>query len=47
MIEMFGEKGFAILLALVLSAPALPVPTGGATHVFEIISVLLALQGCS
>jgi hypothetical protein len=24
--------------------PALPLPTGGATHVFEIISVLLALQ---
>jgi hypothetical protein len=24
--------------------PALPLPTGGATHVFEIIAVLLALQ---
>jgi len=24
--------------------PALPVPTGGATHVFEVIAVLLALQ---
>ncbi len=24
--------------------PALPVPTGGATHVFEVVAVLLALQ---
>ena len=24
--------------------PALPLPTGGATHVFEVIAVLLALQ---
>jgi hypothetical protein len=27
-----------------LGVPALPLPTGGATHVFEIIAVLLALQ---
>jgi hypothetical protein len=40
----FEEKSFAILFVLLLGVPALPLPTGGATHVLEIISVLLALQ---
>jgi hypothetical protein len=44
LIELFGEKSFAILFVLLLGVPALPLPTGGATHVFEIIAVLLALQ---
>lgn len=44
LIELFGQKSFAILFVLLLGVPALPIPTGGATHVFEIISVLLALQ---
>jgi hypothetical protein len=42
--ELFGEKGFAILFVLLLGVPALPLPTGGATHVFEIVSMLLALE---
>jgi hypothetical protein len=42
--EVFEEKSFAILFVLLLGVPALPLPTGGATHVFEIIAVLLALQ---
>jgi hypothetical protein len=42
--ELFEEKSFAILFVLLLGVPALPLPTGGATHVFEIIAVLLALQ---
>jgi hypothetical protein len=29
---------------VLLAVPALPLPTGGATHVFEVIAVLLALQ---
>jgi hypothetical protein len=29
---------------LLLGVPALPLPTGGATHVFEVIAVLVALQ---
>jgi hypothetical protein len=29
---------------LLLGVPALPLPTGGATHVFEIIAMLLSLQ---
>jgi hypothetical protein len=29
---------------VLLGVPALPLPTGGVTHVFEIVAVLLALQ---
>jgi hypothetical protein len=44
LVDAFGEKSFAILFVLLLGVPALPVPTGGATHVFEVIAVLVALQ---
>ena len=44
LIELFEEKSFAILFVLLLGVPALPIPTGGATHVFEVIAVLLAVQ---
>jgi hypothetical protein len=44
LVELFQEKSFAILFILLLGVPALPLPTGGATHVFEIIAVLLALE---
>jgi hypothetical protein len=44
LVEVFGEKSFAVLFVLLLGVPALPLPTGGATHVFEIIAALLALQ---
>jgi hypothetical protein len=44
LIELFKEKSFAIIFVLLLGVPALPLPTGGATHVFEIIAVLLACQ---
>jgi hypothetical protein len=33
-----------VLFVVLLGVPALPLPTGGATHVFEIIAMLLALQ---
>ena len=41
--ELFGQKSFAIAFVLLLGVPALPLPTGGATHVFEIVAALLAL----
>jgi hypothetical protein len=44
LIEVFGEKSFAIVFVVLLGVPALPLPTGGATHVFEVIAMLLALQ---
>ena len=42
--ELFGEKSFAVLFVLLLALPALPAPTGGVTHVLELIAMLLALQ---
>ncbi|MCA1683197.1 MAG: exopolysaccharide biosynthesis protein [Actinobacteria bacterium] len=44
LIDVFETKSFAILFVLLLGVPALPLPTGGTTHVFEIIAVLLALE---
>jgi hypothetical protein len=44
LIKVFEEKSFAILFVVLLGVPALPLPTGGATHVFEIIAVLLGAQ---
>lgn len=44
LIELVEEKSFAIVFVLLLAVPALPLPTGGATHLFEIVAMLLALQ---
>jgi hypothetical protein len=44
LIDVFQEKSFALIFILLLGVPALPLPTGGATHVFEIIAILVALQ---
>ena len=44
LIELFKERSFAILFVLLLGVPAIPAPTGGVTHVFELIAMLLALE---
>ena len=44
LIAVFEEKSFAVLFVILLGVSALPLPTGGATHVFDVIAVLLALQ---
>jgi hypothetical protein len=44
LIGTFQDKSFAILFVLLLGVPALPLPTGGATHVMEVIAALLALE---
>lgn len=44
LIEVAREKSFALLFVVLLGVPALPLPTGGATHLFEAIAMLLALQ---
>ena len=44
LIALFGEKSFAILFVILLAVAALPLPTGGVTHVFEVIAMLLALE---
>jgi len=45
-IDVFGEKSFAVLFVVLMGVPALPLPTGGATHVLEVVTVLLALELC-
>jgi hypothetical protein len=40
----FGEKSFAVTILLLMFLPALPLPTGGITHVFEVITIFVALQ---
>lgn len=44
LVEVFGERSFAVLFIVLLSVPALPLPTGGVTHVFEAIAMLVAVQ---
>ncbi len=42
--EEFGERGFAVTILILMFLPALPIPTGGITHVFELITIILAMQ---
>ena len=42
--EEFGERSFAVTILLLMFLPALPLPTGGLTHVFELIAIIVALQ---
>jgi hypothetical protein len=44
LVHTFGEKSFAVLLVLLLAVPALPLPTGGVTHVFELVAALVVLE---
>jgi len=44
LIAIFGRKSFAIVFVLLLGLPALPLPTGGATHLLELVAILLALE---
>jgi len=44
LIDVFEEKSFALVFVLLLGVPALPLPTGGATHVFEVVAVVVAFQ---
>ena len=42
--EAFGEQSFAVAILLLMLLPALPLPTGGVSHVFEAIAVVLAAE---
>lgn len=44
LIEAFKEKGFAVLFLLLMIFPAMPLPTGGVTHIFELIVMLLSIE---
>jgi hypothetical protein len=42
--EVFDERSFAVAITLLMFPSALPIPTGGVTHVLEAVTLLLALQ---
>ena len=42
--EVFAEKSFAVTILFLMFFPALPLPTGGITHVFEIITIIIAAE---
>lgn len=42
--DVFRERGFAVVVLLLMSVPALPLPTGGVTHVFEAITILVGSE---
>ena len=44
LVDTFGERSFAVVFVVLLSVPALPLPTGGITHLFEAIAMLVAAQ---
>jgi hypothetical protein len=44
LVDVFDERSFAIVFVLLMAVPALPLPTGGVTHVLEVITMLLALE---
>ncbi|HSW36807.1 MAG TPA: exopolysaccharide biosynthesis protein [Candidatus Saccharimonadales bacterium] len=43
LLEAFSRNGFAVAILLLMAVPALPLPTGGVTHIFELITMLIAL----
>src|SRR4051794_41465900 len=43
LVAAFGHKSFAIVFMLLLGVPALPLPTGGATHPLELVAIVLPL----
>jgi hypothetical protein len=44
LVEVFGERSFAVVFVVLLSLPALPLPTGGVTQVFEVTAMVVAVQ---
>jgi hypothetical protein len=42
--DVFGDKGFAVTIMLLMSLPALPLPTGGISHVLELIALIGSVQ---
>ena len=42
--DLIGEKSFALIIMLLLFPSALPIPTGGITHILELIAALVACE---
>lgn len=44
LVAAFSQRSFAVLTFFLLLVSATPLPTGGLTHIFELIAMLLALE---
>jgi hypothetical protein len=44
LVEGFGPRSFAVSFLVLMAFPALPLPTGGISHVLEVASMLLAVE---
>lgn len=42
--HLFAEKSFAVAFILLMITAALPLPTGGITHIFELVAIVLAIE---
>jgi hypothetical protein len=42
--DTFGERSFAIAILLLMFPSAMPIPTGGITHIFEVVTIIIAVQ---
>jgi hypothetical protein len=42
--EEFEERAFAVTILMLMFPSALPIPTGGITHILEFLTVIVALQ---
>jgi hypothetical protein len=40
----FAERAFAVGILLLMLVPALPLPTGGVSHVLEVVAIVLAAE---
>ena len=46
LVDVFDKRAFALIFVILMGVPALPLPTGGATHVFE-VSRCCSRSSCS
>ena len=44
LVDTFGARSFAVAFVVLLAFPALPLPTGGLSHVLELAAMLVALE---
>ena len=44
LINLLGPRSFGALFVVLMAVPALPLPTGGVTHVLELVTMLVALE---
>ena len=42
--KVFGERAFAVAVLLLMFPAAVPLPTGGVTHVLEVIAIIVAAE---